>query len=437
MVLGMHRSGTSALTGLLEKLGGELSESLMPASEYNALGYFESQNLSDFNNEVLRSIGTAWDFWSPLPADWVGSPAYRDLQNQARALVSQEYAGRSLFLFKDPRLCRLSVFWHEVLDSLEVSVKVVHTHRHPANVAASLHRRDGLEKQFGLLLWLRYVLDAESGSRGKVRGFTSFERIMADWMQEIARLEAALDLSFPQRMTDATSKVAHFLSPSLVNFPPKDQGSDTNLPCMVKTVYDIIEKWIETGEDPADHGRLDEIGKRLAEDAAIYAPLIPRRSLNQQVDAARKAYQSEAERSQALLARLADSETQLRQRFHDLLHHRRALDEARAEIASFSRRVQSSVLEAERNGREIVHLKALVLRQQEDLARSAHQAERQADPTRSAHQAERQYKRERQARKKAEAQISALYSSNSWRITAPLRMIGRLIKRLRTQSRAA
>lgn len=424
MILGMHRSGTSALTGLLEKLGGELSESLMPASEYNVLGYFESQRLSDFNNEVLRSIGSAWDFWTPLPAGWAGSPAYKDLQNQAQDLVSQEYAGRSLFLFKDPRLCRLSIFWREVLDSLGVDVKVVHTHRHPENVAASLHRRDGLEKQFGLLLWLRYVLDAETGSRGKVRGFTSFERIMADWKQEVVGLETALDLSFPQNMTDAAAKVACFLSPSLINFPPKEHGSDTKLPYLVKEVHDIMEKWIETGEDPTDHAILDEIGERLAQDAAIYAPLIPRRSLNHRIAAAEKAYQSEVTRVQTLSDRLADSQIQLQRRFHDLLNHRRALDEARAEISNLSQRVQTGVLEAERSGREIVQLKALILRQQDDLAKAAHKAEQQ-------------YKRERLVRENAESRISALYKSNSWRITAPVRVVSRAIKRLRTQSRTA
>lgn len=424
MILGMHRSGTSALTGLLEKLGGELSKSLMPASEYNALGYFESQRLSDFNNEVLKSTGSGWDFWSPMPTSWAGSPEYQELQVKALDLVSQEYDGRSLFLFKDPRLCRLTVFWHEVLEAFRVSVKFIHTHRHPASVASSLHRRDGLEKQLGMLLWLRYVLDAESGSRGKVRGFTSFERIMKDWMQEIVRLETALDLSFPQNMADAATKVDCFLSPSLVNFPPKDRESSNDLPCLVKQVYDIMEKWVDTGEDPADHAILDEVGERLAQDATIYAPLIPRRSLNHQIAAAENAYKGEVMRVQNLSDRLADSETQLQRRFHDLLNHRRALDEARAEIFSLSQRVQTSVVEAERSGREIVQLKALILRQKDDLAKSAHKAGQQ-------------YKREKRAREKAEAHISALYKSNSWRISAPLRVVSRAIKRLRSRSRTA
>lgn len=421
MVLGMHRSGTSALTGLLEKLGGELSESLMPATEHNALGYFESQRLSDFNNKVLGSVGSVWDLWSPLPADWPGSPAYRDLQDQARELAGEEYAGRSLFLFKDPRLCRLATFWHEVLEGLGVDVKVVHTHRHPANVAASLHQRDGLERQLGLLLWLRYVLDAEAGSRGKVRGFTSFERIMADWRQEVVRLEMALDLRFPQDMTDAAAKVACFLSPSLVHFAPGNHASDADLPRMVRQVHDIMEKWADMGEDPADHATLDKIGERLSQDAAVYAPLIPQRSVNHRLAAAEKAYRNEAARNQALSARLAESETQLQRRFHDLLNYRRALDEARAEISSLDRRMRSATLEAERSGREIVQLKALILRQQSELAKSAHMSDRQC----------KQCSREKRARENAEAWISELHASTSWRITAPLRVLGKAVKRLK------
>src|SRR5690606_38639386 len=131
--------------------------------------------------------------------------------------------------------------------------RTVSIHRHPAEAAASLHRRDGFEKQFGLLLWLRYVIDAESGSRGTIRSFTSFARIMTDWLSEVASIESTLGLRFP-RLRTATADVAGFLSPSLVNFGHgSSDGEDSDLPAPVAQAYDILEKWAARGEDPADH----------------------------------------------------------------------------------------------------------------------------------------------------------------------------------------
>ena len=49
LILGMHRSGTSALTGVLSLLDVYLGSELMPASEDNKKGYFENKNLYRIN----------------------------------------------------------------------------------------------------------------------------------------------------------------------------------------------------------------------------------------------------------------------------------------------------------------------------------------------------------------------------------------------------
>jgi len=45
VVLGMHRSGTSALAGVLARLGCDLPQTLMPTNDFNAKGYYESLRL--------------------------------------------------------------------------------------------------------------------------------------------------------------------------------------------------------------------------------------------------------------------------------------------------------------------------------------------------------------------------------------------------------
>ena len=58
MVLGMHRSGTSAITKGLEVLGVNLGDNLLPPKDDNPKGFFEDRDLVNLNERVLEKIGT-------------------------------------------------------------------------------------------------------------------------------------------------------------------------------------------------------------------------------------------------------------------------------------------------------------------------------------------------------------------------------------------
>src|SRR5580658_3168224 len=68
VVLGMHRSGTSALAGMLHHLGVALGERLMPASPDNPRGYWEHSEIVAINHRLMATMGWAWDDIRPLPA---------------------------------------------------------------------------------------------------------------------------------------------------------------------------------------------------------------------------------------------------------------------------------------------------------------------------------------------------------------------------------
>ena len=67
-VVGMHRSGTSALTAVLGRLGFFVGESqeLMPAKSDNPRGFWERQKVSDLHHAILAGRGASWD--RPLSA---------------------------------------------------------------------------------------------------------------------------------------------------------------------------------------------------------------------------------------------------------------------------------------------------------------------------------------------------------------------------------
>lgn len=71
VVLGMHRSGTSALTRLLHTAGADAGGRLLGASAGNELGHWEDAFVVETNERLLAALGRRWDDVRPLPAGWL------------------------------------------------------------------------------------------------------------------------------------------------------------------------------------------------------------------------------------------------------------------------------------------------------------------------------------------------------------------------------
>ena len=90
VVLGMHRSGTSALTRTLSLLGIDLPKNLMqPVQGNNETGFWESIDVYHLNDEILRSADSHWSDWnkfqqenlSPAEVNYFKVKAYDILKN--------------------------------------------------------------------------------------------------------------------------------------------------------------------------------------------------------------------------------------------------------------------------------------------------------------------------------------------------------------------
>lgn len=143
-VLGMHRSGTSCVTGTLEEAGVFLG-AVSRKSVQNLKGNRERPTLTNLHDAVLAANSGAWDD-PPATARW--SVVQRE---QLRQFIA-EYSDRPLWGFKDPRTLLLLDGWIALLPRLEFAG----VFRHPLLVAQSLNRRNGVPMDHGLLLWRRY-----------------------------------------------------------------------------------------------------------------------------------------------------------------------------------------------------------------------------------------------------------------------------------------
>lgn len=186
-VVGMHRSGTSAVAELLGRLGLATppAHDLIPATNSNGHGHFESKQLVAFNEHLLGRLGGAWTSPPGLPADWENGRDMHAVADEAARLFARAFPRRPA-AWKDPRLCLLLPFWRTVVEAPAAAVFVC---RAPGEVAMSLHRRDGLGPLHAHALWERYVRRAAAGLQGLPTLVADYGRVLDDpaaWCGQLA-----------------------------------------------------------------------------------------------------------------------------------------------------------------------------------------------------------------------------------------------------------
>jgi len=261
IVLGMHRSGTSAVTRVLNLLGCELPRTLRPANNFNEPGHWESSIICELNDEIFESAGTIWHDLQQLNPGWFHSPKAAEFREKALSVLAEEFGTSRLFVLKDPRMCRLLPFWAEVLRDAGVKPSILLPVRNPLEVAASLKKRNGFDPSYGHLLWLRYILDAEIASRGLPRFFTSYDRLMSDWNHMAINSQKSLGLAWPRYSSRVTTEIDSFLSSQYRhhNESPDRVLNNRTLPLWLRRCYEIINDWVLNGEKEQDYSNLDQI----------------------------------------------------------------------------------------------------------------------------------------------------------------------------------
>ncbi|WP_281826296.1 sulfotransferase family protein [Jannaschia rubra] len=276
LCLGMHRSGTSATLGVIGLLGCDLPRTLMPANSDNRKGYYESIPICQLNDAVLASAGSSWDDWQAFNPGWIGSHRAEEFLPRGLSVLDEEFGDSGLPVMKDPRICRLMPFWRRLLDEAGIEPACLLIHRNPVEVAASLEHREGWPFAYGLLLWLRHVLDAENGSRGLKRHVISYDRLLGNWGATMLAVQEALGVSFPRWSETVATEVDEFLSTDLRNHrtDPHRVIGDPFLSSWVRDTYAILERWADEGETPGDRETLDGIRADFNAAAPMFGGLI-------------------------------------------------------------------------------------------------------------------------------------------------------------------
>jgi glycosyltransferase involved in cell wall biosynthesis/GT2 family glycosyltransferase/SAM-dependent methyltransferase len=212
LVLGVHRSGTSAFTRVLNLLGADLPSHLLPETPNNPRGFWESAEVVNIHEEILATAATSWDDWRRFNPAWYESPLAKIYKARLLSWLARDFGASAFFVIKDPRMCRLVPLWRDTLREFGAQVKAVIPIRNPVEVAASLESRDGFTPVKSYLIWLRHMLDALRDSAGLPRCVVSYDALLSDWRLTTTRIARCLDVTWPRSSAAVDSQIDDFLS---------------------------------------------------------------------------------------------------------------------------------------------------------------------------------------------------------------------------------
>ena len=241
VVLGMHRSGTSAVTRGLQVLGVELGDHLMPPVEgNNPKGFWEDLDINALNIDMLNALSMDWHFLTPIQINDVELLRKRGYLLHAVDLLRNKTSNTQVFGFKDPRVAKLLPFWKEVFAHCQFDVHYIISLRHPMSVCRSLEKRDGFDFEKSYYLWLGHVVNCFTGTIGEKCSLVDYDHLMDSVEAEMTRL--AKELSLPVDSAQLEKFKSDFIDEELRHtiYKAHDLEVDDRVPPLMREIYSVL-----------------------------------------------------------------------------------------------------------------------------------------------------------------------------------------------------
>ena len=224
IVVGMHRSGTSAVAGILHlhgiSMGSEKTFRPKPLPQ-NPMGFYENFDFRKLSDKILYREGYKVKSFNPIIPQRIR--AERHTVKMER-LIDQQELNQKHWGWKDPRVCLTLHCWLGLLENMELlhKTKIVFTYREADSVANSLKRRDGLRKKESIRLWCEYNRRALiSINQNLVKTFyLSYEDLLNNPIDLCQKLFRFLEVDFKETV------VNRFIDPNLNRSAIKDKSND-------------------------------------------------------------------------------------------------------------------------------------------------------------------------------------------------------------------
>ena len=268
VVLGMGRSGTSAIAGMLVAAGffAGHEDDVLPANADNERGHHENLGVLKQNEEIILALGGYWYLPPDSEAQLSAAPRVEPLLREQVERLARQADGRPIVV-KDPRVGAMMPIWQPIIEDHLHPVLVT---RHPLDVARSLQRREGTPIPNGLAIWETYM----TFLLGHIQGWMATVVPYVDVIEKpgsavplVAGLAARVDPPLARHVVPVDAQAV--LDPSLRHNRHEQSEVDALMTGRQQRLWDILSRMRpgeQTIEVPSDLRAPTESGRSIVAD---------------------------------------------------------------------------------------------------------------------------------------------------------------------------
>ncbi|MEM9546799.1 MAG: glycosyltransferase [Bacteroidota bacterium] len=176
IVIGMHRSGTSAITGLLADYGLNPGAHLLQGTKYNLHGYFENPNIVKLNDELLEWSQSSWDI--PYFIRGLELTRFNEFSEKFESILLNDFRDNEEIIIKDPRISILLPWYKQYFKNNGIKAVYVCALRNPLSIMTSLQKRNGFSFLKSQELYYFYMCRILNYVLNEAVYFVKFENIL-------------------------------------------------------------------------------------------------------------------------------------------------------------------------------------------------------------------------------------------------------------------
>jgi hypothetical protein len=219
LVVGVGRSGTSLLAGVLGQLGFHIPQPEVTADDTNPKGFGEPRWVVDFHTRLMRRLRVIVFDARPVAFEKTAAVAEDDKAgDELKTWLAGELAQSDSIVVKDPRVGWFLGLWQRCCDQLSARTSQITMLRHPAEILTSARKSYGTWQSDAsrAAAWLNVMLETERSTRGSARVYIRYEDLLGNWRSEVDRAGRTLDLPLLTDIApERAAAVDAFVDPSL------------------------------------------------------------------------------------------------------------------------------------------------------------------------------------------------------------------------------
>ncbi|HEU5139906.1 MAG TPA: sulfotransferase [Bacillales bacterium] len=209
-ILGSGRCGTSMVTRAISFLGVDIGSEFVKKNKTNPKGFWENKDIVKIHKQIKSELGKR-----PFPDGWENKESIQPMKRELKELIEDQFLGKDLWGWKDPRTTESLAVWKEILRELDVSANYIIMVRNPIDVAASYQEAYNRKESRAIRQWQMRTLLALRGTNNENRIIIDYDELLAGSLETMRRVADTFELPWPEKEADLKKDLDSFIDPDL------------------------------------------------------------------------------------------------------------------------------------------------------------------------------------------------------------------------------